>query len=57
MQLQKTSILNSSGWQTAWHKHIPIFKNRNDHVVKGVSSLKMIKECLAIRFKLLTLHQ
>ena len=37
MQLKRTSILNSSGWQTAWHKHIVILKNRNYHVVKGVS--------------------
>ena len=40
MQLQRTSILNASGWQTAWHKHIVILKNRNYHVVKGVRALE-----------------
>ncbi len=37
MRLQKTSILNQSGWQTAWHRHIPVLKKGNYYVVKGVS--------------------
>lgn len=37
MKLQKTSVLNSSGWQTSWHKHITVLKNKNYYVVKGVS--------------------
>lgn len=37
MKLSKTSILNPSGWRTAWHKHIPVLKTGNYFVVKGIS--------------------
>jgi HipA-like C-terminal domain len=37
MSLQRTSILNQSGWKTQWHKYIPVLKKGNYHVVKGVS--------------------
>ncbi len=37
MKIPEISILNQSGWQTAWHRHIPVLKKGNYYVVNGVS--------------------